>query len=341
MPQPCLRIAKLALTIALIAAVGGLSACKYTGGDTEQSADEQPADGQQANAPNDPQKEQQDQKKAQQNQQELQPQRPVLGEGSRAQQELMTRAKKAFLNNDVQRAEELFSELAETRPISGPQVSGVIALAQIYNESERPEKALELYEGLEEHVEDVPEVQLVIARALAEQGETERAIEVYEKVLEIQPDFVFAHVELAELHGELGDQEKASKALYRYETRVYKMAETLESPKTSAADRINILDVFSLVNDDRAIAAVVEVLSADEPAVRQKAATVLGEIGAPEAKEPLRLLIAREEHPGVRTAAQEAVDEIDALGAPDADGKGDGEAQIGPKVVDDKDELPE
>ncbi len=257
-----------------------------------------------------------------------------LGPGTDAQRSLLARAKKAFLTDKTDQAEVLFEKLSHTGPLSGPQVSGIIALAQIYNESDRSQKALALYDGLADKVDGIPEVQLVIARAYARQGESTRAIAAYKKLLKVQPDYVFAWTELGKLYAGAGRKDDASKAFYKYEQRVYSLAKKLESSDTPAADRLHILDVFSLVSDDRATQATVKALGAKSPDVREKAAVVLGETGAVEARKQLKDLSISDPNPAVRIAAKGAVKSLDKLGVKTPDGP------IGPKVVKDKKDLP-
>jgi tetratricopeptide (TPR) repeat protein len=245
----------------------------------------------------------------------------------------MARAKTAFLSEQMQQAEVLFGELAKTEPISGPQISGVIALAQIYNETDRAEKAIALFDSLAGRVDDIAEVQLVIARAYADQNESTKAIKAYKKLLEIQPDYVFAWLELGKLYSGAGREEEATKALYTYEKRVYGLAKKLESSETAPAERIHILDIFSLVSDDRATEATVKVLGSKIPQIRQKAVTVLGETGASEAKEVLEHAAINDPHMGVRMAAKDALERLEKIGAP-------ADHQIGPAFVDEEKEIP-
>jgi tetratricopeptide (TPR) repeat protein len=333
MPKLRYFVTPLALSIAL---TGG---CKYTGGD--DSAD------QRQNAPEEaaPAEQQPAQKPASEAKAGDSAEAPAdgdappkedpdgLGEGTDVQRRLMAKAKQAFLTEDLDRAEELFGALVKTEPVSGPQVSGAIALAQIYNETDRPEKALELYDQLAERVDDIPEVQLVIARAFAQQGESTRAIEAYKKLLATQPDYVFALLELGQIYSDAGREEEATKTLYKYEKKIYALAQQLESAETAPAERIRILDVFSLVSDDRATEAVVKSLGAKEPQVRQKAATVLGETGAGEAKKVLEQVSINDPHMGVRMAAKDALKRLEKLGTESGE-------QIGPSFVEDENQIP-
>ncbi len=327
MTKPWHLIAPAAITLALAGPLG----CKSSGDSDQPAAQEQEKS---ASANEESADKPEPKAKAKAKSDQASEEDDGLGEGTEVQRRLMANAKKAFLTEDIERAEELFSALVKTEPVSGPQVSGAIALAQIYNETDRPQKAIELYDRLAERVDDLPEVQLVIARAFAQQGESTRAIGAYKKLLEIQPDYVFALLELGKLYSEAGREEEATKAFYKYEKKIYALAKKLEDPETKPAERVHILDVFSLVSDDRASEAVVKAIGAKEPMVRQKAAVVLGETGAGEAKKVLEHASINDPHLGVRMAAKDALKRLEKMGTESGE-------HIGPSFVKDQKEQPE
>jgi tetratricopeptide (TPR) repeat protein len=316
-------IAPLALGLIL----AGPAACKYTG---DSESEQSPAPTKEAPASDEPTT---PEESGELDSDDEQQEQSALGEGSDKQRELMARAKKAFLTEQIGRAEALFEELAGTEPVSGPQVSGVIALAQIYNETDRANEAIALYDSLADRVDEVAEIQLVIARAYDDLGESTRAINAYKRLLDIQPDYVFAWLELGKLYSGAGREEEATKALYTYEKRVYSLAKKLESADTKPAERIHILDVFSLVSDDRATEATVKALGADVPQIRQKAATTLGESGSAEAKKVLEYASINDPHLGVRMAAKDALKRLEKAGPAD-------DGRLGPSFVDDEKQIP-
>lgn len=236
-----------------------------------------------------------------------------LGEGTQEQKNLLAEAKQAFLTNETDKAEEAFKKLVDTEPVSGPQVSGVIALAQLYIESGRADKAMELYEDLPDKAAQLAELQLVVARSLGEQGKYEEAIEMYERLLENKPDFIFALVELGNAYAEAGDEDRGAKALARYEKRVQQFSETLESEETGEEKRLYLLDVFSLLNDARANQAVAEALDNGSPPVRAKAARVLAQTGAVETREDLEKAAEEDPEREVQTAAEQALEELERI----------------------------
>lgn len=259
---------------------------------------------------------------------------PKLGPGTKAQRALLTRAKSAFLSDDLTEAERLFKELTTTGPVSGPQVSAYVALGQIYTETDRAKEAVALYDQLNTKVEDIPEVQLVVARALAAQGEATRAIKTYEALLASKPDFAFAQLELAALYKQAGRSEEMAKAYYAYEQKIYGLAEALEADQTPAEERLRILDIFSFTADDRAVRATMHVMRRPSPQVREKAAHVLADVGATEAIPLLEKVVAEDPEPRVKTAARMAIERLEASDAPDP-------GVVGPTFVDDPKALPE
>lgn len=252
---------------------------------------------------------------------------PSLGQGSPAQRALMAKAKAAFLEGRSERAEELFEELVDSEHVSGPRVSAAIALGQIYNETGRAERAVALYEGLADELGEVPEVQIVVARALAGQGERESAIEAYRALLDVQPDYLFALVELAALYEGAGRDEATAKTLYRYEKKVYAMAGKLGAPDVPLGEKLHVMEVFSMISDDKANEALVEALGDARPEVRARAAVVLAQVGAVEARARLEEVSKRDPQTVVRKAAAYALREL---------GPGGGDAQpeqVGPTFM--------
>src|SRR5690554_5761113 len=152
---------------------------------------------------------------------------PGLAEATDTQQMLLLEAKKAFLTDDIGRGGALFDTLVKSKPVSGAQVSAVIALAQIYNETGRPDEAVRLYDELSEEVSGLPETQLAIARAYTDLAPNERAISAYQKPPATQPDPLLTQPELGNLHAQTGQNDAAAHAIYAYQQQIYKMATQL------------------------------------------------------------------------------------------------------------------
>ena len=230
-----------------------------------------------------------------------------LPPGTPEQQEALMQAKMAFLQNRLVEAEELFKDIASAEPVTGDTVSAAIALGQIYSETGRRQRALELYNDLRARVSDLPEVLLVLARTMAELDRPDDAIATYEEALKAQPDYIFLLTELAELHIQQGNQEKAGELLYIYEQRVHTLANRLEDHTTAPEDRLYLVDVFSFVDDERGYRALIEALDDPHPQVRRAAAITVGELQLDEARNILQRVAIEDEVTEVRLAARAAL----------------------------------
>ncbi|TXD34947.1 tetratricopeptide repeat protein [Lujinxingia vulgaris] len=231
----------------------------------------------------------------------------ALPPGTPEQQEALMQAKMAFLQNRLVEAEDQFKAIAESEPVTGDTVSAAIALGQIYSETGRRQRALDLYNDLRARVSDLPEVLLVLARTMAELDRPEDAIATYEEALKAQPDYIFLLTELAELHIQQGNQEKAGELLYTYEQRVHTLANRLEDHTTAPEDRLYLVDVFSFVDDDRGYRALIEALNDPHPQVRRAAAITVGELQLDEARNILQRVAIEDEATEVRLAARAAL----------------------------------
>lgn len=252
------------------------------------------------------------------------PPKDGLGPGTEAQQQLLVKAKAAFLRENWEEAEKYFRELTETGPISGPQVTAFIALGSIYNDSERGEEAKALYETLAKKAPNIPEVHFVLARTLAEQGDTTRAMRAYQRTVQLQPDYLQALVELAGLYAKSGRKEDAEKLFYDYEKKVYSLAGKLENPATPTPEKLRILDIFSFVDDDRANQAIAKSILDPDPLVRERVIWLAVDLDIASVRPKLEVLGTADPSRNVRLAAKEALRQLEG-----GDTAGDA-----PKVVD-------
>ena len=177
----------------------------------------------------------------------------------------------------------------------------------------------------------------MVGRIHRDRGRLDEAIAAYERTLEIQPLYVFLWVELGQLRAQQGDTEASAQAMLTYERKVYALAKELgATEQTALADRLQIIDVFSLVEDDRATQALLEVLRED-PAfeARAAAARALGDVQSVAARPTLETIAASDPSDRVRAAARAALQKLEGIEAP---GEGDVAA---PTRVEGRDELPE
>ncbi len=235
----------------------------------------------------------------------------AMGPGTEEQQQLLIRAKTAFLTEDWDEAEARFKDLTALGPVSGPQVTAFIALGQIYNDSERQDEAQALYTTLLEKAPTTPEVHFVMARTLAEQGETTRAIKEYEQTITLQPDYLQAMVEVGGLYTKAGRKEEAERILYKYEQKVYKLAGELEKDDTHPERKLELLEIFSFVNDDRANQAVAKNVLDPDPVVRERAIWLAVDLKLGSVAPKLRILAEGDPSRRVQLAAREALRTLD------------------------------
>lgn len=228
-----------------------------------------------------------------------------------------TRARTAFLSDQHDEAEELFRELALQKPITNQTISSAVALAQIYVETGRAEKAETLFDDLLDHAGHLPEVLLVVGRVYAELDEPDLAIDALDRAYEQQPDYIFLLPEIAEILFRQGDEDKAGQVLFRYEERLEMMVELLEdTDDTSDRKRQYFVDILGVVHDEAAHRALENVV-ADDPvdAIRAEAAIALGELGAVDARDTLEEAATDDDSETVRRAARHGLERLRALEA--------------------------
>ena len=231
----------------------------------------------------------------------------AMGPGTEEQQQMLIKAKSAFLNEQWEVAEAQFKKLTQTGPVSGPQVTAYIALGSIYNDSERAEQAKALYTQLAQKAPDVPEVHFVLARTLAEQGETTQAMKAYEKTITMQPDYLQAMVELGGLYAKSGRKEEAEQLLYKYEQKVYKLSAELENKSTAPERKLELLEIFSFIDDDRANQAIAGNVLDPDPLVRERAIWLAVDLELGAVKPDLEVLAQSDPSRRVKLAAKEAL----------------------------------
>ena len=235
----------------------------------------------------------------------------ALPEGTQEQGQKFTEARHAFLMDDYDRAEGLFEEIALDEPVTNDTLSAAIALSQIYVETGRPEKAVELFERLEEHVEELPEVLLVLARSYAGMGHLEQAVSAYERAYEGNPDYIFILPEVGEILLQEGEEEQASEVLLEYERKLEEMALLLEAgEETPSRQRYFVTEILALLNDDRAHEALIAALNDPEDEIRHEAIVGLREMRVEQARDPLEQVAIHDDTAAIRDLAREALSDL-------------------------------
>ena len=235
-----------------------------------------------------------------------------IPEGTDEQQSKFTRARAAFLDDDLDEAEALFKELALEEQVTSETLSSAIALAQIYVETGRPEEAEELFDSLLEHAGDLPEVLLVLGRVYADLDRHEMALGAFERAYEQQQDYIFILPEMAEILLRNDEEDKAAQLLLRYEDRLEKMVKMVkDTDETPDRTRLYLVDILSVVHDESAHQALKTALASDPVAtIRAEAAVALGELGAFDARDTLQKAAVDDEAEAVRNAARHALERL-------------------------------
>jgi hypothetical protein len=177
----------------------------------------------------------------------------------------------------------------------------------------------------------------MVGRAFAAQGATNDALAAFERVLDVQPLYIFLWVEFGQLHASSGDKEKSAEALLNYERKLYTMADQVRAPdQIGVEDRLQIVEVFSFIEDDKVTMTLIEVLAKDpESDVRAAAARAIGETMAVSARPALQERQKVEQSDLVQGAIRDALAQLAAVAEP---GIGD---VTSPTFVNDKSKLPE
>jgi len=231
---------------------------------------------------------------------------PLLAEGTPDQRSMLAKAKKHYLAGDLDKAESFFMVLVETEPLSSEVVSGAIALGDIYSSKGKTEDALEMYAGLLERAPNIPQVHYVVGRAYSDLELPDEAIEAYEHALELQPGMIFLWAELGNMYVLKGDEKKSAEMYLQHEREVYARATKLEDPSASTPqERLEIIDVFSFLGDDRVTQALVKAATSDpEFEVRKAAATALGDVLSVASVPVLEAIAQKDQSDEVREAAK-------------------------------------
>ncbi len=245
---------------------------------------------------------------------ELMPATERLAEPTPEQEALMMEARTAFLTDDYETAEVAFRELARSEPVSGATVSATLALGQIFVETGRPQEALEFFEEVEENLEETPELLLVVARVYKDLGQPQQALQAYDTAYMARQDYLFILTEMAEILIQEGEEDRAAQLLLHYEERLAQMAVALGSPdQISVQQRAFVVEVFSMLHDERAHDALVMALDDPDAQVRLHAAVALGDLLVMEAEPRLRRLAVDDRSEEVRRAAREAIQTLQSV----------------------------
>ncbi|MCA9542080.1 MAG: HEAT repeat domain-containing protein [Myxococcales bacterium] len=210
-----------------------------------------------------------------------------LPEATDAQREAFADAEAALARGDEHAALAAWLRASEG-PASGLAISAQLAAAARLESENRPAEARALYDKLLEGPgAQMAEVQFTAARAFAAGGDSARAIEGFRAALKLEADFLPAYPLLGALLVQAGKTELAAPLMFEYEKRIDALRKRLADPTAQLGDRLAVIDVFALIEDERATAALIEALKSDEPHLRLSAGDALANDAAPEALKAL------------------------------------------------------
>ncbi len=195
------------------------------------------------------------------------------------QESLLQAGRQALQAEQPEAAIAAFQRLAQSQPMSGARLTGLLVLADLYIERGQLTDALNLLEPAVTQAPRVPELAFVLGRTYKLSGKLEKAILAFEESVRLNPLLMHAQVEIGGLYGQLGQGEKAAEAFLAYERQLYKYAALLEDPQAHPADKIKIAEAFSFLPDDRAAEALLKNINDPVPVVRFAIIQALGETG--------------------------------------------------------------
>ncbi len=136
----------------------------------------------------------------------------------------------SLLPDYLPEAEGIFKDLLAKDP---ENLDAIVALANVYFDSERPRDAIPLYEKFLAKNPDEASVRTDLGTMYLYAQRTDDAIREYQKVIAAKPDFVNAYYNLGNAFHAKGDKEKALEA--------YRKAQTLNPPDDLKQELENVV----------------------------------------------------------------------------------------------------
>jgi tetratricopeptide (TPR) repeat protein len=172
---------------------------------------------------------------------------------------------------------------ASDGPVSGASVSAALAAANLHELRDRPDQAKAIFVRMVALAPGVPELRFAAARFFAGQRDTERAIEGFRATIRHQPEFLPAYPLLAALWMQAGKQDDATQLLLTYESKLNTQLRRLRDVQSARADKVSVIDLLALIEDERATEGIMRALKDQAPEVRIAAAGALGDDSSAEA----------------------------------------------------------
>ncbi len=187
-------------------------------------------------------------------------------------------------------------------PITGASISAGLAAAALHDAAGKAAEAGAIYERLLQMAPDVPEIRFTAGRFYSAAGQPKKARAQLEKAIALQPDFLPAYPMLGGLLANTGRKTKAAELMLTYESRLKGLLDVLVDPQARAHRKVPIIDVFALIDDDRATRALIVAVGDSSMHVRLAAAGALVHDPDPAALEAIAKAALAERDPIARRA---------------------------------------
>lgn len=187
-------------------------------------------------------------------------------------------------------------------PITGASISAGLAAAALHDAAGKAAEAGAIYERLLQMAPDVPEIRFTAGRFYSAAGQPKKARAQLEAAITLQPDFLPAYPMLGGLLANTGRKTKAAELMLTYESRLKGLLDVLVDPQARAHRKVPIIDLFALIDDDRATRALIVAVGDSSMHVRLAAAGALVHDPDPAALEAIAKAALAERDPIARRA---------------------------------------
>jgi Flp pilus assembly protein TadD len=203
-----------------------------------------------------------------------------LGDPTLDQALALDRANAAFKQGDVPTAVRALEEVVAGPP-SAARTSALMSLANTL-EATDPAAAGRWYVRLLAEAPDVPEAHFAAGRFRAVQDDVKGAMAAFREALRLQGDLLPVYPLLGALLVQTGAKDEAAQLFLTYERRLEALSKRVKASATPLGEKLPVIELFGLVDDERSQAVLTELLKDPLPEVRVASASALAQSGEPE-----------------------------------------------------------
>jgi len=235
------------------------------------------------------------------------------------QEELFARAVDALQHGDEDDAILALLTLGETGSRSEIRATGLLALSELYFQSNRIEASIDVLQDVRATSPSSPDLEYVLAAAFMRADRPMEAEDAYRRAIRLSADHLRSYVALASLLARNGRHEDADEVMLAFERHVYRIGDRI----ASASDPVDRVAAVSLLNigfhDARLTRAALRALPHDDVRVQLVVAETLRDVGTIEALGPLRSLHGLATEPTVGDLIDDAIQAIESRQAANPD----------------------